>query len=121
LYYALDKWEETGGYLVFRRSVHWCIPHVLHFDNKTGVLTHYVPPENLKYPWYSMFGFRGYIKTCDNEPCRQMNPLCMFMGAVVLLILGCNWYLSRLLTRRNHRLVQRRTEERSMDERREPL
>jgi len=108
LYYALDMWEETGGYIIFRRSVHWCIPHVLHMNKNTGTITHYIPPENLKYPWYSMFGFEGYIKTDDTEDCNRMNPLCMFIGSIVLLLLGCNWYLSRLLTRRNHRAATRR-------------
>jgi len=49
LYYALDKWNETGGYIVFRKSTHWCMPHVLHLNDKTNRLTHYVPPEDLKY------------------------------------------------------------------------
>jgi len=100
LYYALDKWQETGGYLLFRKSVHWCMPHVLHLDNVTNQITHYVPPDNLKYPWYSMFGFEGYIKQGDTEVCNRMNPICMFLGTLVLLVLGCKWYFSRLLTRK---------------------
>lgn len=112
LYYALDTWQETGGYILFRKSVHWCMPHVLHLDNSTNKITHYVPPDNLKYPWYSMFGFEGYIKEGDVEECKPINPLCMFLGTLILLILGCKWYFTRLLTRKNNRLHKRRMSDR---------
>lgn len=118
LYYALDKWEETGGYLLFRKSVHWCMPHVLHLDNKTNKVTHYVPPDDLKYPWYSMLGFEGYIKEGDTEECERMNPLCMFLGTIALLLLGCRWYINRLLTRKNNRSYERRTSSRYVVDRR---
>ncbi len=121
LYYALDMWEESGGYIIFRKSVHWCIPHVLHMDAETGTITHYTPPDNLKYPWYSMFGYKGYIKTHDTEDCQRMNPFCMFVGTLILLALGCNWYFLRLVTRRNHRFHQRRHDPTHASDRRNPL
>lgn len=107
LYYALDKWNEQGGYIVFRKSTHWCMPHVLHLDNKTNKLTHYVPPEDLKYPWYSMFGFEGYIKTYDDEPCVPVKPLCMLAGALALLVFGAMWLFFRVTIRRNRRSKER--------------
>lgn len=120
LYYALDTWEETGGYLLFRKSVHWCIPHVLHLDNNTNKITHYVPPSNLKYPWYSMLGFEGYIKEGDTEKCIRMNPLCMFLGTLALLVFGCFWYINRLFTRKNNRVscVHRRSPDQTSTDRR---
>jgi hypothetical protein len=108
LYYALDQWNESGGYIVFRKSTHWCMPHVLHYNNKTQQLTHYVPPEDLKYPWYSMFGFDGYIKTEDLEECVPVPPACMLAGSLALIIFGGIWYVSRMATRRNKRKAERR-------------
>lgn len=120
LYYALDKWNEKGGYLVFRKSTHWCVPHVLHLDENTNELTHYVPPENLKYPWYSMFGFEGYIKSGDSEPCAPVPPICMGFGTIALFIFGIFWYLNRVAIRKNRRYNERRTTPRpgSVDRRR---
>lgn len=71
------------------------MPHVLHLDPKTNKLTHYVPPEKLAYPWYSMFGFDGYIKTGDPEECVPMKPLCMFFGTLALAFFGAIWLLRR--------------------------
>jgi hypothetical protein len=107
LYYALDQWNEIGGYVEFRRSSHWCMPHVLHYDPRTNKRTHYVPPDKLRYPWYSMFGFEGYIKTFDDEDCPPMPPICMFFGTIVLLLLGAVWAFKRFTTRRNKRQVGR--------------
>jgi hypothetical protein len=112
LYYALDKWNETGGYLLFRKSVHWCMPHVLHLNPKTGLITHYVPPEKLKYPWYSMFGFEGYIKTGDDDNSPPIHPLCMGLGTVALFIFGCIWLFKRNTIRRNRRRYERRAQPR---------
>lgn len=118
LYYALDMWDEKGGYILFRRSKHWCMPHVLHLNNKTNVVTHYVPPANLKYPWYSMFGFEGFIKEGDTEDCQRMKPICMFFGTIALVVFGCVWYIKRQLTRKNNRRDDRRTESRDRVDRR---
>ena len=103
LYYALDKLNECGGYLVFRKSTHWCMPHVLHLDNRTGKLTHYVPPDDLKYPWYSMFGFEGYIKEGDPEECAPMPAICMLAGTFALGFFGAIWLLMRSTIRKNRR------------------
>lgn len=118
LYYALDKWQEIGGYVLFRKSAHWCMPHVLHLDNKTNKLTHYVPPDKLKYPWYSMLGFDGYIKDFDDEECNRMNPICMFLGTIALLVFGFVWYINRLFKRKNKRSHDRRENNRVTSDRR---
>jgi len=99
LYYALDKLTAEGGYLVFRKSTHWCMPHVLHFSTKTKKLTHYIPPADLKYPWYSMFGFEGYVKDGDDDECVPMHPLCMFFGTIALGFFGAIWTFKRILQR----------------------
>lgn len=96
LWYALDKWYLEGGYILFRKSSHWCMPHVLHMT-KDGLISHYVPPENLKYPWYSVLGFPGYIKYEDDIPADPVPPVCMFFGTLALMILGGVWLLRRLL------------------------
>lgn len=96
LWYALDRWQVEGGYILFRKSSHWCMPHVLHMDNNK-VISHYVPPENLKYPFYSMFGFPGYIKYEDNIPAEPISPICMFFGTAALAILGGVWLLRRII------------------------
>jgi hypothetical protein len=101
LYYALDKWQEIGGYILFRKSIHWCIPHVLHLDNKTNKITHFVPLSNMKYPWYSLFGFEGYVKEGDSGTCLQMNPVCIILGVIILLFLSMTWYFKRLINRKN--------------------
>lgn len=118
LYYALDKWQETGGYILFRKSTHWCMPHVLHLDNKTNRITHYVPPDKLKYPWYSMFGFDGYIKDFDPEECAPVRLVCMFLGTIALLALGCVWFINRTFKRKNKRSLNRREHGRNTIDRR---
>ena len=94
LYYALDKLNADGGYLLFRKSTHWCMPHVLH-QSKEGEITHYVPPDDLKYPWYSMFGFEGYVKHGDTADCVPMPPSCMFFGTIALGFFGFFWFMQR--------------------------
>ena len=96
LYYALDKWHEEGGYVLLARSAHWCIPHVLHMSNK-GEITHFVPPANLKEPWHSLFGFEGIIRRDDAQYRAPMGKICMFIGTMILLVLGCNWVINRFL------------------------
>lgn len=118
LYYALDRWQEIGGYILFRKSVHWCMPHVLHLNTNTNKITHYVPPSNLKYPWYSMLGFEGYVKEGDSEVCNKMDTLCMIFGTIALVVFGSIWYFSRLFTRRNNRSGERRAQNRDVPDRR---
>lgn len=121
LYYALDKWNEAGGYIVFRKSTHWCMPHVLHLDEKTKRLTHYVPPEDLKYPWYSMFGFDGLVREGDVENCVPVTPLCMVAGAIALIVFGPLWYINRMTIRTNRRHAERRAAVRGNDRRKDNL
>lgn len=102
LWYALDKWRSEGGYLVFRRSTHWNIPHVLHMSDDRKTLTHYVPPKDLKYPWLSVFGFNGKVIFDDPSNAVPMSPIGMLWGTSLLFILGGIWaaryYLNKLKT-----------------------
>ena len=91
LWYALDKWRADGGYLMFRRSSHWCIPHVLHLDKDCKTITHYVPPGDLKYPWMSVLGFAGNVIEDDPTPANPASPIVMFLGTCLLFILGGAW------------------------------
>lgn len=94
LWYALDKWKSEGGYLLLGRSTYWCIPHVLHMNRDKKVM-HYVPFEDLKYPWYSIFGFDGEIVIEDNADRKPMNSICMFLGTLILLVFGGLWFFNR--------------------------
>lgn len=98
LYYALDKWLLEGGYIAFRKSEHWCMPHVLHIDANLRV-THYIPPDKLRYPWYSAFGFSGYVREGESYSPPPMPAICMLFGTILLLILGGVWLSRRLLAR----------------------
>lgn len=103
LFYALDKINNEGGYIVFRKSTHWCMPHVLHYNPIQNRLSHYVPPADLPSPWYSMFGFDGYVKVGDSEVCPPMSPTCMFFGTLALGIFGLIWLVNR---KKIHQLCQ---------------
>jgi len=91
LWYALDKWHTEGGYLVFRKSKHWFIPHVMHLSADKGELSHFIPPQDLKAPWHSIKGFQGIIVLDDNEQAKPMSLSGMFIGTLILLILGGVW------------------------------
>lgn len=90
LYYALTKWRHEGGYIMFGRSTHWCVPHVLHMTN-TGDITHFAPEQDLKTPWLALIGYEGIIFNKDIHMRKPMNVLCMFVGTLILLIFGCLW------------------------------
>jgi hypothetical protein len=75
---------------MLRRSVHWCIPHVLHMS-ADGVLTHFTPDADLVHPVASLFGFDGNVRTQDATPARPMSMLCMGAGTVLLVVLGMVW------------------------------
>lgn len=97
LEYALNKWYDEGGYLMFRKSDHWFVPHALH-QAKDGTITHFVPKERtLKKPWYSLFGFDGEVVVADPSPAEKMPWLGMFVGTLLLLILGGLWALRRFV------------------------
>ncbi len=78
------------------------MPHVLH-QTELGEITHYVPPDDLKYPWYSMFGFEGYIKHGDSEYCAPMPAICMLFGTLALGLFGAFWLLRRASIRKHLR------------------
>jgi hypothetical protein len=88
------------------------MPHVLHFDPTNGRLTHYVPPDKLKYPWKSMFGFEGFIHTVDEQYAPPMPALCMLAGSLALMIFGFIWLVTRQAVRENRRHHERRTHQR---------
>lgn len=94
LFHALDRWAEEGGYLVLRRSVHWPVPHVLHVSERSG-LTHYAPPDKLRRPWHSVFGFRGAVVFGDSDPAPPMSRTGVVLGALILLVLGSWWAIRR--------------------------
>lgn len=95
LYEALDRWHEEGGYLVFRKSTYWGIPHVLHVHGPLPEVTHYVPPDDLRRPWYSLFGFPGAVKIGDDAPAAPIDKAGVVIGAALLLVLGCVWAVNR--------------------------
>jgi hypothetical protein len=92
LWYALDKWHDEGGGLILAKSVHWLIPHVLH-ETIYGELSHFVPPGDLKEPWYSLFGFEGVVMYVDKDKLNRnpMSKLGMFLGTCILFTLGGAW------------------------------
>lgn len=96
LWYALDQWVSVGGSLGLVHSMHWCIPHVQHTDLH-GVLTHFVPPHKLKYPWMSLSGFRGVVEIGDKDAARRgpMHPLCIGLGLVLFGASGSIWLVTR--------------------------
>jgi len=94
--YALTKWVEEGGGLLFVSSDHWCIPHVQHRDD-CGIVTEYKPPGKLKAPWYSLFGFSGNIRKVEHgERRRPQKILCLFVGMCILFVLGGIWLINRI-------------------------
>lgn len=90
LWYALDRWHKDGGYLQLRRSGHWCVPHVQHVTHD-GELSHYVPFGELRLPVMSLFGFAGEVRHDDDVVARPMTVLCMGIGTMILMVLGCVW------------------------------
>lgn len=97
LWFALDKWRTEGGYLVFRRSKHWFMPHVMHLSADKGQLSHFVPPDKLRKPWHSIAGFHGIVAMDDNEQAMPMTLFGMFAGTMMLLILGAVWAVRNVL------------------------
>jgi hypothetical protein len=90
LWYALDKWHAEGGYLMLGKSTHWAIPHVLHLS-RSHMLTHFVPPADLKAPWHSMFGFNGNVIVGDPSDRCPMSKRGIFIGSLVLVLFGAAW------------------------------
>ena len=95
LWYALDKWHAEGGYLIFRKSTHWFMPHVLHLSADHGQLSHFVPPTDLKEPWHSVAGFQGIVMLDDSGQAKPMSLVGMFFGTLLLLFLGAVWVVRR--------------------------
>lgn len=96
--YALTKWKNEGGYILFGRSTHWCIPHVLHMTNK-GNISHFSPEQDLKYAWYALIGYEGIVLNEDKHNREPMNILCMLVGSLFLLVLGGIWAIKNIFRR----------------------
>lgn len=94
LFYALDRWHAEGGSLVFVKSTHWLIPHVQH-QSRAGVLTHFVPPEDLRAVWHSLFGFYGTVVTGDQDERTPISMTGIFIGWVLMGIFGAAWAINR--------------------------
>ena len=96
LFYGLDKWHTEGGYLQFRKSSHWCVPHVLHED-VNGQLTHFVPRADLRHAKKSLFGFSGEVQYTDTTPAKRMSMGCMLIGTLLLLFGGGVWAVKTII------------------------
>lgn len=95
LTYALDRWRRDGGYLVFRRSTHWPIPHVLHLSGDMTELRHFVPPADLERPWHALRGFDGLVLERDEGPAAPVSSAGVVAGAALLFALACAWAVRR--------------------------
>lgn len=100
LTYALDRWRREGGYLVFRRSTHWPVPHVLHLSNDMSELRHFVPPADLKRPWHALRGFDGVVLDEDNGSAEPVSTAGVVVGAGLLFVLSVAWAARRWLNGR---------------------
>ena len=96
LWRGLDKWVSDGGSLVLVRSTHWCIPHVQH-TSPDGVLTQFVPPQKLRYPWMSLSGFEGVVEIGDKDADKRgpVHPLCIGLGLIIFGVSGALWLVTR--------------------------
>lgn len=95
LWESLDRWHADGGYLIFRKSKHWFMPHVMHLTADTAKLTNFVPPNDLKRPWHSVTGFQGIVLLDDNVEAKPMSLAGMFFGTLLLLLLGGVWVVRK--------------------------
>jgi len=89
--YALDKIHSEGGYLVAGRSVHWPIAHAMHSALTPDGVTHYMPPDDLKTPWYAVFGYAGGEIVGDETARRPMSRRGIVLSAALLLALSLSW------------------------------
>ena len=94
LFYALDRWFAEGGGIVFVKSTHWFIPHVQHLSRR-GVLTHFVPPGDLRAAWHCLFGFYGTVETGDRDDRLPMSKIGMLFGILLMLIGWTVWVTVR--------------------------
>ena len=97
LFYSLDRWAHEGGSILFTRSLHWCVPHVMHRANN-GQITHFLPPHDLTASWHSLFGYFGTVERFEDLERPPIKPLCMFFGSVALVVLGGWWSVKRAFT-----------------------
>ena len=105
LSHAFDRLHEVGGYLVFRCSAHWGLPHAMHFGEQG--LSSFVPHRKLQHPVVSLLGFEGCPKDYD-----LANPLPVplhgiVIGAWVMAIGATAWVLRRYFIKLKGQLWQR--------------
>lgn len=99
LTHALTKWREEGGYIVFRKSEHWGVPHVLHVSTE-GEFSSYVPKGRLPHPLLAIFGFEGEEIDQDNEyNAKPMKTTSIVAGSVLLLGGAVIWATGRAWAR----------------------
>lgn len=89
--YALDKLYSEGGYLVAGRSIYWPIAHVLHSHDVPKSVMQYTPPDKLKEPWHSVFGFDGVVITGDDDPRLPMSRRAIVASFAIALALSIRW------------------------------
>lgn len=89
--YALERMREEGGYFIAGRSVHWPIAHAMHSTLPPPGVTHYTPPEDLRAPWYSVFGFKGAVITGDVDARLPMSRRGLVLSAGLLFALTLWW------------------------------
>lgn len=99
LTYALDRWIAEGGYIVWRKSEHWPVPHMLHVA-PDGTISSYVPPEKLNHPLQALVGFDGEVRNTDPVLlARPMTAWGVFTGACLLLGGVLVWAAGRWIKR----------------------
>jgi len=98
LFYALDKWSDEGGRVVFRKSTHWPVAHV-QYTNDHSELTHFVPGSDLPTPIHSLVGFYGEVLHHDMEPCKPIPIYGILVSSVLLFCGTIIWAISRYLKR----------------------
>lgn len=95
LTHALDQWVSRGGYIAFRRSHHWDVPHAIWMDAHRKQLTSYVPPMPLDKAWHSLGGFDGEVRDDDNPAFQPISPNGVVVGAFLLFVMALWWRIKR--------------------------
>lgn len=93
--HVLDKLHAEGGYFIAGRSIHWPIAHAMHSIEAPPGVTQYAPPDRLKAPWHSVFGFDGTEVRGDDDlrlPMRRRHIVASFAIAFALSIRWATWH-----------------------------